>query len=253
MAKKIIIGNWKMNPATRKDAMAIFSEVASGVKHFKKVSVVVCVPAVFLESINNLKLNSVSLGAENCFFDEMGPYTGEVSPLQLKNLGVQYVIVGHSERRVLGEDDELISKKIKSAVKAGLKIVFCVGERFRDEAGEYLNFLRNEITAGLSKIKREDLRSLIIAYEPVWAVGKNASGYPTPESVLEVALFLKKILVEMFGRDYSFKVPIVYGGSVDKNNTDAMLRLSGVDGLLVGRDSLSSEKFLMVIAVANSI
>ena len=253
MTKKIIIGNWKMNPATGEEAVEIFSEIALGVKGFKKVSVIVCAPAVFLESINNLKTKGVFLGAENCFFDDVGPYTGEISPAMLNGLGVRYVILGHSERRALGEDNELISKKIKSAVKSGLKVIFCVGESFRDEAGEYLNFIRSEIVDGLSKIKKEDLKNLVIAYEPIWAIGKNALRPATPEDSHQATIFIKKILVEIFGRELGLKVPIIYGGSVDTKNTLEMLQSGGVDGLLVGRESLSSEKFVEIAHIANNI
>ncbi|MEK7066022.1 MAG: triose-phosphate isomerase [Patescibacteria group bacterium] len=253
MAKKIIIGNWKMNPATKEEAGDIFFRIALGIRGLKKVSIVVCIPAIFIEAIGSLKLKGLSMGAENCFFDEIGPYTGEVSPTQLKNFGVSYVILGHSERRVLGEDNELISKKIKSAVKSGLKVIFCVGENSRDEAGEYLNFIRAEVVDGLSKIKKEDLKNLIIAYEPIWAIGKNAIRPATPEDAHQATLFLKKILVEIFGRDSGLKIPIIYGGSVDRNNADDMLRYGAVDGLLVGRESLNSEKFVEIANIANNI
>jgi len=251
--KKIIIGNWKMNPETAKEAQGVFSDVALGVKGFRKTSVVICAPSVFLEAMNALKIKGVSLGAENCFFGDVGPYTGEISAVQLKNIGVKYVILGHSERRALGEDNELISKKIKSAISAGLKVVLCVGETSRDEAGEYLSFLHDELVESLSKIKKVDLKNLIIAYEPIWAVGKNAPRSATPEDVHQATLLLRKILVEMFGRESGLGVPVIYGGSVNTKNALEMITLGGVDGLLAGRESLDSDKFVEIARIANTV
>ncbi len=253
MIKKTIIGNWKMNPLNIDEATVLFKSIVEGAGKFKKINTVICPPTPFLERLFLLSKKKITIGAEDCFFGESGPYTGEVSAEMLKSVGVKYVIVGHSERRALGDDDEMISKKVKSAVDAGLRVVLCVGETKRDESGEYLNFVKNQIVSGLSKIKRSSLRSLFIAYEPVWAIGKSAVRASNPQDVLEMSIFIKKILTEIFGREDGIKVPIIYGGSVDINNSHDFLQGGKVDGLLVGRESLNPQNFIKILEIANNV
>ena len=251
--KKIIIGNWKMNPAEVGEAEVIFKEILAGFTNSGRVKAVICPPAPFIERLFLLSKQRITIGAEDCFWGEAGSYTGEVSARMLKSVGVRYVIIGHSERRALGDSDQLINKKIRSALDARLKVVFCVGERVRDELGEYLNFIRNQLVTGLDRTKKDLLNNLLIAYEPIWAIGKDAIRPASPADVLEVSIFIKKVLAEMFGYEVGVKVPIIYGGSVDHKNSSEFLRVGNVVGLLVGRESLLAENFVKILKVANDL
>ncbi len=242
-----------MNPGSMKEAEAIVLGIASGIEGLKKVNTVICPPFQYLEKVGLLIKSKAILGAQDSFFGDVGPYTGEVSVQMLKRAGVKYVIVGHSERRALGEGDELINKKVTAVLSAGLKAVLCVGERSRDESGEFLNFIRNQLTLDLDKIKKSWLKNLIIAYEPIWAIGKDALRAATPQDVLEVSIFIKKILAEIFGREEGIKVPVIYGGSVDVENCGAFLTEGNSDGLLVGREGLNPENFIKILKTANEL
>lgn len=253
MAKKIIIGNWKMNPLDIKEASLILSEIARNREGFKNINVVVCPPVLFIERLSSLSKNRVIIGAQDFFFGDVGSYTGQISTKMLKLSGVKYVIAGHSEKRAVGDSDILINQKIRSSLSAGLKTVLCVGESVRDESGDYLSFIKNQIISDLDKIKKEWLKNLIIAYEPMWAIGKNAIRSADPADVLEASIFIKKILVELFGRDEGIKVPIIYGGSVDSNNCVNFLNQGKVDGLLVGRESLNPVNFIKILKSVNEI
>ncbi|MDO8493027.1 MAG: triose-phosphate isomerase [bacterium] len=253
MAKKIIIGNWKMNPVDVKEAEVIAGKIVAGSDSLKKISIVVCPPFQYLERVGPIAKKKVVLGAQDCFFGGKGPYTGEVSPEMIKSMGVKYVIIGHSERRALGESDELINKKVGGALSVGLKVILCVGERSRDDSGEFLNFIKSQISQGLDKIKKSRLKNLLVAYEPIWAIGKDALHPATVQDVLEISIFIKKVLVDLFGREEGLKVPIVYGGSVDVNNCREFLTDGQADGLLVGRESLNPENFIKILKTANEL
>lgn len=215
--KKIIIANWKMNPDSPEEAVKIFNEI--------KVGSVVCPPFTFIPLLKN-----GVLGGQDLFWEEKGAYTGEVSALMLKNLGCKYVIVGHSERRkYFNETDESVNKKLKSAVSAGLIPIFCVGETEEERnAGRAKEVVERQIRAGVEG-------EIIIAYEPVWAIGTgNACGVDDAKEMLE---FIKTIK----------NVPVVYGGSVNGNNAKSYVKDAGYDGLLVGGASLKPDEFLKII------
>ncbi len=252
--KKVIVGNWKMNPGSVLEALEILKEIISGSASLSGIKAVICAPAPFLQRLSLMSKQRVAIGAEDCSFVEgIGPYTGEVSARMLKSIGASYVILGHSERRAIGESDELINKKIKSAMSASLKVILCVGEKTRDESGEYLNLIKYQLTAGLDKVKKDSLKNLIIAYEPIWAIGKGASRPATPADVLEVSIFIKKILAEIFGYEYGIRVLVIYGGSVDANNSGEFLVAGKADGLLVGRESLNARNFIKILRIADNV
>lgn len=234
-----------MNPPSVKEAVALASSIKNGVDK-SRAEVVICPPSVFLSDVSRaISKSSLKLGAQDCFCEECGPFTGEISPAMLKSFSVKYVIIGHSERRSLGEDNALINKKAKALLKKGMKVVLCVGESARDAHGDYLRFIEEEIKEGLKNVGKIDLKNLIIAYEPVWAVGKSACC--GPKDIKEMSLFIKKILADTLSRDIGLKVPIIYGGSVDTKNAGDIIRDGGVDGLLVGRTSLNAEKFVEML------
>ncbi len=251
--KKIIVGNWKMNPSDLLVAKKLFLSIKRTASQLKKVKVVVCPPFVFVSDLKKLSGDCVLIGAQDLFYEEGGAFTGEISPSMLKSAGVSYAIVGHSERRNLGETDEIINRKILAGLRGGLKIILCIGEKLRDESGDYLNFIRGQMATDLKGVSKKLLKNLIIAYEPIWAIGKDAPRAASPDDVIEISIFIRRILAQMFGRDIAMSVEILYGGSVDDNNSNDFLKDSGVSGLLVGRASLDSDVFNKILENAKNV
>lgn len=248
--KKLIIGNWKMFPVSAKEARDKFTAIKKDAATLRNVQTVVCPPFVYMGDLKKLVTgHRCVLGAQNAWTEESGAYTGEVSPSMLMSLGVSYVIIGHSERRALGETDELIAKKVSAGVKAGLTVVLCVGERTRDMDGIYLKFIAEQITIALSGLTKKDVASVVIAYEPVWAIGKNAVRAASTDDALEVTILIRKTLAGLYGQG-SFGVPVLYGGSVDSQNALEFLTNSQVQGLLVGRASLDPKIFAGILKSA---
>jgi len=257
-AKKLIIANWKMNPRTLDDARELFSKTKRVAQTLRRVKTVVCPPFVFIGTlVGRVSSTKCVLGAQDVFWENPsvggGAYTGEISAHQLAALDTNYVIIGHSERRALGETDEIVNKKTRAALAQNLSIILCIGESERDEDGEYLHFVREEIRASLVKVSKKDLVKLTVAYEPIWAVGAGAKRADTPEELLEMAIFIRKTLSDLFGKKEAHAVPILYGGSVGEKNTGAFLRGGGVQGLLVGRASLNAKTFSAILKIAENV
>src|SRR3989338_4142299 len=249
--KRIIIANWKMNPRSAKEAEKLFSGVAKGIQSIKKTEVAICPPSIYLEKLKRLS-NKISLGAQDAFFGEVGAYTGEVSGEMLNNLGVRYVILGHSERRAQGEDNQEINKKIRSALSAGLRPILCVGEEVRDEKHGYFNLVKSQLEECLAGVSKDSIAKVIITYEPVWAISSTPGRKDAePEDSLEMAIFIRKILSDKFSGEAK-KVRIIYGGSVSGKDAGEFLRHGGVEGLLVGRASLDAKKFMEIIKIAEN-
>lgn len=244
--KKLITLNWKMNPSTLKEAIRLFKETAELARGFKKNEIIICPPFIYLSDLTKFQVLSskFQIGAQNCFWEQKGAYTGEISPLALKNLGVRYVILGHSERREnFGETDEIINKKIQAGLKSGLKVIFCVGEKERDEYFDYFNFVKEEIEHGLKGISENDLKNIAIAYEPIWAISSIAGAKAiTPDNLLEMAIVIRRIIFNIFKTKKIFEVPILYGGSVDDKNFKDFLNVDGISGLLIGAASLKPKE-----------
>ncbi|MDO8604741.1 MAG: triose-phosphate isomerase [bacterium] len=251
--KKLIIGNWKMYPASLKEAKTKFVAIKKTASKLSNVQTVVCPPLVYVSELKKLVTgHRVVVGAQNAWFEKEGAFTGEVSLAMLASVGAQYVIVGHSERRALGETDELVHKKVLAGVKAGLTVVLCVGERERDPDGEYMKFISEQIKSAIHGVQKKELKKVVIAYEPIWAIGKNAVHPASSDDALEVSILVKKTLVDIYGKDAA-SVPILYGGSVDAKNAWEFLLKSQVDGLLVGRASLDPKVFGEILNEADKI
>ena len=235
---KLVVANWKCNPTTLKEAKALFDAVRKGAKG---AEVVVCPPFVYLPLFKGLPL-----GAQNCLWEEKGAYTGEISPLMLKNMGIEYVIIGHSERRKhFGETDEQINKKINKASAAGLKVIFCIGETEAERsAGKKNEVLERQIKTGLAGISNSE--DIIIAYEPVWAIGtgNNCSVQETKQSIE----FIRETLV-LSGVEGQ-NIRILYGGSVNGENSGPYIKEAGANGLLVGGASLKADEFIKIVRSA---
>lgn len=249
--RKIVIGNWKMNPESEKEAMKLFLSITKGASKFKKTEVVTCPPYVYLSALKG-KSKKISLGAQDVFWEESGAFTGEVSPTMLEKFAVKYAILGHSERRALGETNIDINRKIKASLVSGLAPILCVGENERNENHEYLNFIKTQIEECLSGVAKSSLAKIVIAYEPVWAIGKNATRSATAEEYLEMSIFIKKVLSDRFGAGNIADIRIIYGGSVHPENAQEFLQAGKADGFLAGRDSLDSKKFLQIIDICEA-
>jgi len=249
--KPLIIANWKMNPTTQKEAEHLFGSVEKEVRKIKEAEVVICPPFVWLSSFRVKP--KIQLGGQDCFWGEKGAYTSQISPLMLKNLGCQYVIIGHSERRKhFQENDEIINRKIKMALKTRLRPILCLGEEVRDtfdSQGQPLNEMSLKVGEQLEKdlmgISEAKIREIVVAYEPIWAIG---TGVPcSPDEAMKAALFIRKTLTKFYNRSVAEKVKILYGGSVTSQNAADYVKGAGMNGLLVGGASLNATEFVKII------
>lgn len=246
MRKKIIAGNWKMNTTATEGK--VFIEKLLQKKLSEKVDIVVCVPFTHLCSVGKmLKGSSMKLGAQNMYFDENGAYTGEISPLMLLDLGVEYVILGHSERRSLfQEDDELINRKLQSALTHGLKPILCVGENLEErETGKVQKVLSYQLRKGFDNLSRQEASQVVIAYEPIWAIGTGKTA--SDEEAEETISFIRKTMGEMYDSEFSENIRIQYGGSVKPSNIKGLMNMKNIDGALVGGASLNVEDFEQLV------
>ena len=252
MLKKIIVGNWKMNPLTLKEAEKLFLGVAKGISGIKKTEVVICPPFLYLERLKKFS-RKIILGAQNTFFEDVGAFTGEISPEMLYNLGARYVILGHSERRAMGESNSEINKKIKSSLVSGLRPILCVGESARDLNHEYFNLVKMELEECLIGIPKNSIPKIIIAYEPIWAISSTPDRRDaTADDSREMSIFIRKVLSDKFGAE-AIKVRIIYGGSVTEKDAGDFLQNGGVDGLLPGRASLNAKKFGEIVKICEAL
>lgn len=233
--EKYIVANWKMNND--------FSDIKGYVNYLKKnakkeKNLVVCVPSVMIKEFAGASKNLAQTGAQNCHFAQSGAFTGEISATMAKSAGASYVILGHSERRhVFGETNEMISKKIVSALNAGLKVIFCVGETL-EEKSHYKAVLKKQILEGLTGVG--DFSNVIVAYEPVWAIGTGKVA--TTADIEKVHSYVKSTIKANF----DVELPVLYGGSVKPSNSGEILALENVDGVLIGGASLKAEDFVKI-------
>lgn len=250
--RKIIVANWKMNPETMREAKKLAGETKKLAGKLRNTTIIACVPNVFLSELTAGRASTRLLwGAQDVSSKEgAGAFTGEVSAKMLQYTGAQFTIVGHSERRHLGETDEMVNAKLKLALNARLRVIVCIGESERDESGDYLNPLREQLKKALKGLSKNDLKKIIVAYEPVWAVGREATRSDTPAEFLHHALFIRKTISDLFDAKTAMQVPVLYGGSVDSKNAEGFLKEGKADGLLIGRASLRPEEFKKILYVA---
>jgi triosephosphate isomerase len=247
MRKPFIAGNWKMN-TNGAGAEALASGLVGELSGIDTVDVAVCPPSVYLQSVAKaLSSSNIALGAQNMYFESNGAYTGETSAEMLKDVCCTYVIVGHSERRhVLGETDELVNKKVTTAINAGLLPILCVGELLEQRQGEETEaVVSRQIKAGLAGLSAEKVEAVTVAYEPVWAIGTGLTA--TPEQAQEVHLMIRKLLAEIYSESVAANIRIQYGGSAKPGNTAELMACPDVDGLLVGGASLKVDDFAAMI------
>lgn len=246
MARALVVGNWKSYVTSRTDARVLFSALQKKVPQQTKCEVVVCPPTPFIAPLSDAYRGvRIAFGAQDAHF-ETGAATGTVAALALKSLGVKYVILGHAERRAMGETDDIVSKKVGAALDAKLIPIVCVGERSRDRDGHYLKELEASIAASLKTVQPHDLKRLVIAYEPVWAIGAPLA--PNARTVRESVIFIRKVLADLLGREGALKTRIIYGGAVDGENARELTE-SGASGFLVGRASIDPQAFGAIVSV----
>ncbi|MDX2002796.1 MAG: triose-phosphate isomerase [Chitinophagales bacterium] len=246
MRKKIVAGNWKMNLDLR-DGIKLVKELVGGSLPLETMTII-APPFIHLEEVGK-QLNGtlIKLAAQNCHFKDSGAYTGEVSPTMLRSVAVEYVIVGHSERReYFGETDELILKKIKAALGVGIIPIYCCGEPLEiREKGSHQDFVRRQLNESILLLAEKEISQIVIAYEPIWAIGTGLTA--SPEQAQEMHAFIRQQVAETFSKTIADSISILYGGSVKPDNAGHLFSQADVDGGLVGGASLKASDFLAIV------
>ncbi|MCH7972389.1 MAG: triose-phosphate isomerase [Bacteroidetes bacterium] len=248
MRRRIIAGNWKMHNNLSESQNLVTKLVNELNNQNINREVIICPPFTSLTEVSNLLDGTkIELGAQNMHFEDKGAFTGEISADMLKSVGCKYVILGHSERRtIFGESDEIINKKIKQVLNAGLIPIFCMGETLEQrEDGITNDVIKNQVSEGIKELSEEDVNKIIIAYEPIWAIGTGKTA--TPEQAQEVHKYIRSLLRENFSENTSQNIPILYGGSVKPNNAEDILAKEDIDGALVGGACLDTDSFVSII------
>ncbi len=246
MSKKLVVGNWKMNPGTLDEARKIARKVRRAASDLRGTEVVIAPPFPFIVPCSPRKpAKNFHMAAQSVSYEESGAHTGEVSAVMLRDAGVEYVIVGHSEERKAGDSDETVSRRLKAVLDARLIPIVCVGETVRDENGSYLDALRSQIKNTFANVPAKSAGRIVLAYEPVWAIGAKEA--MRPQDVREMSIFVKKIFADIFGSDAGLKAKVLYGGSVTHRNAPDIMTVGGVDGLLVGRESVNTPGFVELL------
>lgn len=253
MRKTIIAGNWKMYK-TISEALTLITGLKRALSNVETCDIVVCPPFLALsETVETLIESNIQVGAQNCHWQEEGAFTGEVSCKMIKEAGAKYVIIGHSERRqFFGETNDSVNKKVKSALRTGLTPIVCVGESLAErEANKTFNVLTDHISNGLKDIPPEEMLKIIIAYEPVWAIGTGKTA--TPAQAQEVHKFIRDLLTKLFQIETANEVRIQYGGSVKPENIAELMKQPDIDGALVGGASLAADSFAAIVTKASEV
>ncbi|MEI8327822.1 MAG: triose-phosphate isomerase [Candidatus Taylorbacteria bacterium] len=253
MNKKLIVGNWKMNPGTLNEARKIARNVRRAALTLVHTEAIICPPSVFLVPlIPRKKARHFSVGAQSAYFAESGAYTGLISTAMLRDVGVEYVIVGHSEERQRGDTDEMVSKKVRAVIEAGMTPIVCVGESSRDDVGAtHFGALREQIRNSFENVPKKAAGNIVLAYEPVWAIGAKDS--MVPEQIYEMSLFVKKVFSDVFSQESAVKISVLYGGAVNSRNAADIVSIGKVDGLLVGRESLNTVSFVELLKAVDAV
>src|SRR3989338_2204266 len=254
MQKRIVIANWKMNPTNLAEAKKLFLQVKKVASTLSHTETIIAPPFVFLGELSKMyRGKKIAFCGQDMSFEERGAFTGETSAAMLKSVGATHVIVGHSERRHVGETDEMVNKKIRTARDAGLRVTVAIGESDRNhKEGTHLEFLTRQIELAFKNISVKDLSRIMIAYEPLWSIGKSAKQAMKSQELEETVLFIRKILMRLYGKGAAFKMPILYGGSVEGENAQELVKHSGVQGFLVGHASISAEEFSDILCAVNT-
>ena len=247
MRKPMIAGNWKMYKDVN-EAVSLVNGIKRAVFDVENVDVVVIPPYVDLSDVGEMITEGcISLGAQNCFWEEEGAFTGEISPKMLKSVGCKYVVIGHSERRkYFCETDDTVNARIKAATNSGLIPIMCVGETLEErESEKTMEVVKTQIVGGLKDLSADFIKDLVIAYEPVWAIGTGKTA--SPQQAQEVHAMIRSLLVEMYSAELSENKRILYGGSVKPDNVEELMQETDIDGGLIGGASLKEDSFAALV------
>jgi len=253
MRKPLIAGNWKMNK-TIDEAVSLVNTIKAGVHQISGVDVLVCPPATALSSVAEaLDRTNIELGSQNMYAATEGAYTGEVSPLMIKDIGCRYVILGHSERRsIFGETDKIVNDKVKTALQFNLIPIVCVGETLDErEKGQAKDIVRMQIADSLKGLTKDDMHNVVIAYEPVWAIGTGKTA--TPAQAEEVHRFIRQLINQTFDASVSESIRILYGGSMKPENVTDLMKQENIDGGLIGGAALKGESFIQLVSKTKEV
>lgn len=247
----LVVANWKLNPPRLAEARSLYTELTRALPKDRTADVVIAPPALYLPELARRKLpEGVSLGAQDCFFADAGAYTGQLAPRMFADFGATHVIIGHSERRALGESDAVVARKLRAALKHKLTPILCIGESERDEQGEFFGFVEAQLKAAVGELAPAQLKKTIIAYEPIWAIGTG--NHATPEDVREMQLYIVSVLTKLFDRQTASAVTLLYGGSVKSSNAAALHQEGGMRGFLVGGASRRPDDFAGIVSIVSS-
>jgi triosephosphate isomerase len=247
--KSIIVANWKMNPATFREAKLLFDATKKAAEKSKSAQIIVAPPSIFLRNLAVGYRGRIAFAIQNGFQESAGAYTGEISFAQAYDARATYALIGHAERRAMGETNEHTRLKVSAALKSEITPILCVGEITRDSTGQHFAYIREQLRLGLADVAPSSIKKILIAYEPVWAIG--ATKPMTARDMHEMAIFIRKAVVELFGEG-GMETKILYGGSIDEISAPIMLRDGDVKGLLVGRASAEVGKITKLLAAVET-
>ena len=253
MRKKVIAGNWKMYKSNS-EAKELVKELINKTKDIIKTKMIVCPPYTALSLTSDLvKGSNLQVGAQNMYWEPQGAFTGEISTEMIKSTGATFVIIGHSERRqFFGETDETVNKKLKAALESGLNPIVCIGESLEErESGVTNDVVGKQVEKALAGISAEDMKKIILAYEPIWAIGTGKTA--TPQQAQDVHKFIRSVLYKLYNTEVGDKTVIQYGGSVKPENASELLSQLDIDGALVGGACLKADSFSAIISVAENL
>lgn len=251
MKKALIVGNWKSYVGSPKEGLELLKATEKGLPRGMSSRVVVCPPALLVAHLRaSYRGSRISFGVQDISVAPQGAHTGEVTATLARASGAEYVIVGHAERRAAGESNAEVAAEARAALEAKLVPIICVGEKERDKGAEYLTIIETMIAESLKSLEPADLKRVVVAYEPVWAIGAPVA--PGPRVVSEAVLYIRKLLIQLFGREAALKVKILYGGAVDAENAAALIAEGNAQGFLVGRASVDAHQFVGIIRACES-
>lgn len=242
----LVVGNWKLNPVRLDEAVNLASSVATKVKKMENAYVALAPSFVYLNEVGKkIKKSSVLLGSQDVYSKSIGAHTGEISVLQLKDLGVEFVIIGHSERRAMGETNTDVEEKVQAVLKSKITPIVCIGESKRDEQGNFFGFVEEQLRSLGNVLSASQMKKVVLAYEPIWAIGTGNTA--TAEDVKEMQLFIESVLTKTYDRTTAKAVRLIYGGSVKPYNAAELHKEGGMNGFLVGGASLNAGDFAEIV------